>query len=127
RAGWAWLVGFVAVTAVSAVVDAALARSIPPLPYSAQTALFVFNLCGVAGIVTLVLAYFRIQRDEAMQRSERLLLNVLPPEIAERLKQQEYTIADRFDDVSVLFDVMLVFTERYATSAPDHTVAVLNT
>jgi adenylate cyclase len=119
-------VGFVAGTAVSAVVDAPLARSIPPLPYAAQTALFVFNLCGVAGIVTLVLAYFRIQRDEAMQRSERLLLNVLPPEIAERLKRQEYPIADRFDEVSVLFADMVGFTERSAAEAPDVTVAVLN-
>src|SRR5207249_5337238 len=126
RAGWAWLAGFVAVIAASAVVDAPLARSIPPLPYGAQTALFVFNLCGVAGIVTLVLAYFRIQRDEAMQRSERLLLNVLPPEIAERLKRQEYPLADRFDDVSVLFADMVGFTERSAAEAPDVTVAVLN-
>ncbi|TMG35192.1 MAG: hypothetical protein E6H92_11885, partial [Chloroflexi bacterium] len=55
RAGWAWLAGFVAVTAVSALVDAPLARSIPPLSYSAQTALFVFNLCGVGSSVTLVL------------------------------------------------------------------------
>lgn len=126
RAGWAWLGGFIAVTAVSALVDAPLARSISPLPYGAQTALFVFNLCGVAAIVTLVLAYFRIQRDEAMQRSERLLLNVLPPEIAERLKRQEYPIADRFDDVSVLFADMVGFTERSAAEAPDVTVAVLN-
>jgi len=126
RDGWAWLGGFIAVTAVSALVDAPLARSISPLPYGAQTALFVFNLCGVAAIVTLVLAYFRIQRDEAMQRSEGLLLNVLPPEIAERLKRQEYPIADRFDDVSVLFADMVGFTERSAAEAPDVTVAVLN-
>jgi len=126
RDGWAWLGGFIAVTAVSALVDAPLARSISPLPYGAQTALFVFNLCGVAAIVTLVLAYFKIQRDEAMQRSERLLLNVLPPEIAERLKRQEYPIADRFDDVSVLFADMVGFTERSAAEAPDVTVAVLN-
>ena len=126
RAGWAWLGGFIAVTAVSALVDAPLAKSISPLPYGAQTALFVFNLCGVAAIVTLVLAYFRIQRDEAMQRSEGLLLNVLPPEIAERLKRQEYPIADRFDDVSVLFADMVGFTERSAAEAPDVTVAVLN-
>src|SRR2546428_8440264 len=126
RAGWAWRGPFVAVTGLSVLVDARLARSVPPLPYGAQTALFVFNLCGVAGIVTIVLAYFRIQRDEAMQRSERLLLNVLPPEIAERLKRQEYPIADRFDDVSVLFADMVGFTERSAAEAPDVTVAVLN-
>jgi class 3 adenylate cyclase len=126
RAGWAWLGGFIAVTAVSALVDAPLARSISPLPYVAQTALFAFNLCGVAGVVTLVLAYFRIQRDEAMERSERLLLNVLPPEIAERLKHQEYPIADRFDEVTVLFADMVGFTERSAGESPEVTVGVLN-
>jgi len=61
-----------------------------------------------------------------MQRSERLLLNVLPPEIAERLKRQEYPIADRFEEVSVLFADMVGFTERSAAEAPDVTVAVLN-
>src|SRR6184192_1305150 len=48
------------------------------------------------------------------------------PEIAERLKRQEYPIADRFDDVSVLFADMVGFTERSAAEAPDVTVAVLN-
>jgi class 3 adenylate cyclase len=126
RAGWSWLAGFVAVIGVSALLDVPLARSIPPLAETAQTALFAFNLCGVAGVVTLVLAYFRIQRDEAMERSERLLLNVLPPEIAERLKRQEYPIADRFDEVSVLFADMVGFTERSARESPEVTVGVLN-
>src|SRR5213078_179429 len=35
-------------------------------------------------------------------------------------------IADRFDDVSVLFADMVGFTERSAAEAPDVTVAVLN-
>ncbi|TMD15302.1 MAG: adenylate/guanylate cyclase domain-containing protein [Chloroflexi bacterium] len=126
RAGWGWLAGFVSVTGVSALLDGQLAQSIPPLPETAQTALFAFNLCGVAAIVTLVLAYFRIQRDQATERSERLLLNVLPPEIAERLKREEYPIADRFDDVSVLFADMVGFTERSAGESPEVTVGVLN-
>ncbi|TMF58740.1 MAG: adenylate/guanylate cyclase domain-containing protein [Chloroflexi bacterium] len=126
RAGWAWLAGFVAVTGVLAVLDGRVAQSVRPLPETAQTALFAFNLCGVAALVTLVLAYFRIQRDQATERSERLLLNVLPPEIAERLKRKEYPIADRFDDVSVLFADMVGFTERSAGESPEVTVGVLN-
>ena len=126
RAGWGWLGGFIAVLGVSAVFEPALARSAPPLPAAAQTALFVFNFCGVAALVTLVLAYFRIQRDRAMDRSERLLLNVLPPEIAERLKRNEYPIADRFEEVSVLFADMVGFTERSARESPDVMVATLN-
>jgi guanylate cyclase len=126
RAGWTWLAGFIAVVGISAVFDPVLARSVPPLPVFAQTALFAFNLCGVAAIVTMVLGYFRIQRDQAMERSERLLLNVLPPEIAQRLKRQEYPIADRFDEVTVLFADMVGFTERSAAESPEVTVGVLN-
>jgi guanylate cyclase len=126
RAGWGWLAGFVAVVGALALVDVPLSRSVPPLPAAAQTALFAFNFCGVAGFVTLVLAYFRIQRDQAMERSERLLLNVLPPEIAERLKRQEFPIADRFDDVTVLFADMVGFTARSAVESPEVTVGVLN-
>ena len=126
RAGWAWLAGFIGVVAFSAAFEAVLARSVPPLPVFAQTALFGFNLCGVAAIVVLVLAYFRIQRDQAVERSDRLLLNVLPPEIAERLKHQEYPIADRFDEVSVLFADMVGFTQRSAAESPEVTVEVLN-
>src|SRR5205814_8815520 len=44
RAGWAWLAGFVAVTAGSAVVDAPLARSIPPMLLVAKHVLFIFNI-----------------------------------------------------------------------------------
>src|SRR5438445_10649912 len=53
-------------------------------------------------------------------------LYVLQPEIAERHKRREYPIADRFDDVSVLFADMVGFTERSAAEAPDVTVAILN-
>jgi class 3 adenylate cyclase len=126
RAGWGWLAGFIAAVGISALFDAALAQSVRPLPAYAQTALFAFNLCGVAAVVTLVLAYFRIQRDQTKERSERLLLNVLPPEIAERLKRQEYPIADRFEEVTVLLADMVGFTERSAAESPDVTVGVLN-
>ena len=126
RAGWEWLAGFIALVVISALFDAALARSVPPLSRVAQTALFAFNFIGVAAFVTLVLAYFRIQRDQAMERSERLLLNVLPPEIAQRLKRQEYPIADRFDEVSVLFADMVGFTERSAAESQEVTVGILN-
>jgi class 3 adenylate cyclase len=126
RAGWGWTAGFVAVVTICALLDSAVALRVPPLPILAQTALFAFNFCGVATFVTLSLAYFRAQRDRAMQRSERLLLNVLPPEIAQRLKRQEYPIADRFEDVSVLFADMVGFTERSAIEPPEQTVAVLN-
>ena len=44
-------------------------------------------------------------------RSERLLLNVLPQRIIDRLNAGETLIADRHDDVTVLFSDVVGFTE----------------
>jgi len=60
------------------------------------------------------------------ERSERLLLNVLPAPIAARLKQREEVIADRFAEVTVLFADLVDFTPRAERIAPEQVVAVLN-
>lgn len=53
------------------------------------------------------------------QRSEALLLNVLPQRIIDRLHAGETTIADRHDDVAVVFSDFVGFTDHAArTSAP---------
>jgi hypothetical protein len=48
--------------------------------------------------------------EEERRRSENLLLNILPPLIAERLKQGENMIADYFSEVTVLFADIVNFT-----------------
>lgn len=53
------------------------------------------------------LEQIRIERE----RSERLLLDVLPNAIVERLKNGEKTIADDIDEVTVLFCDLVGFTE----------------
>ncbi len=60
------------------------------------------------------------------EKSEKLLLNILPQSIAHRLKQGETTIADSFPDVTVLFADLVEFT-TLASSIP-HTdlVRLLN-
>ncbi len=59
-------------------------------------------------------------------RAERLLLNVLPQRIAERLKRNETTIADSFANVSVLFADIAGFTQLAATTNPAAVVELLN-
>jgi class 3 adenylate cyclase len=59
-------------------------------------------------------------------RSERLLGNMLPGPIAERLKQQEGVIADAFGEVTVLFADIVDFTAHAERSPPEATVALLN-
>ncbi|MBW4680991.1 MAG: PAS domain-containing protein [Microcoleus vaginatus WJT46-NPBG5] len=59
-------------------------------------------------------------------QSERLLLNILPEPIAERLKQEENIIADSFDEVSVLFADLVNFTQMASRISPTELVALLN-
>jgi class 3 adenylate cyclase/putative methionine-R-sulfoxide reductase with GAF domain len=63
--------------------------------------------------------------SEANRRSEALLLNVLPAPVAERLKAGESTIAERFDEVSVLFADLAGFTRMAASMPPERVVEVL--
>jgi adenylate cyclase len=60
------------------------------------------------------------------ERSERLLLNVLPAPIAARLKQGEAVIADRFPEVTVLFADLVDFTRRSQGTTPEKVVRVLD-
>jgi class 3 adenylate cyclase len=65
-----------------------------------------------------------LQREE--ERSERLLLNVLPQSIAARLKQHEDLIADGFPEVTVLFADLVDFTRRSRDATPERVVQVLD-
>ncbi|MBF8289467.1 MAG: Guanylate cyclase protein [Chloroflexi bacterium] len=58
--------------------------------------------------------------------NERLLLNILPPSIAERLRGGETVIADRFDDMAVLFADVVGFTTLSARLSPVEVIDLLN-
>jgi adenylate cyclase len=60
------------------------------------------------------------------ERSEKLLLNVLPAPIAERLKSGERIIADQFEEVTVLFVDIANFTPLASSMSPNRLVDLLN-
>ena len=64
-------------------------------------------------------------RDE-QAKAERLLLNVLPKPIADRLKEDQRSIADAFSDVTILFADIVGFTQLSSHTSPDQLVAFLN-
>lgn len=70
-------------------------------------------------------AYIKKLRSE-QERSEQLLLNILPRPIAERLKEGQRTIADIFPDVTVLFADLVGFTRMSEQLPPAELVAMLN-
>lgn len=64
--------------------------------------------------------------EEERQKSDRLLLNILPPQIAQRLKFGEKIIADKFESVTVMFADIVGFTNMSARIPPEHLVENLS-
>lgn len=60
------------------------------------------------------------------ERSERLLLNMLPEKIAKKLKHSRASMADGFEEVSVLFADIVGFTELSSNMSPVQLVGLLN-
>jgi len=70
-------------------------------------------------------AYIKKLRIE-QERSDQLLLNILPRPIANRLKEGQRQIADYFPDVTVLFCDLVGFTQISERLPPAELVAMLN-
>ena len=85
-----------------------------------------FNLVAVSANVFAVLAYFVRQRDRFQKQSDDLLHNILPEEIASRLKADNIMIADSFESASVLFADVVGFTPMSASMSPVDLVGLLN-
>jgi len=84
----------------------------------------------VVAVVWYALREIRRARD-AMEaeydRSERLLTNILPATIAQRLKDPSRNIiADRYDDASILFADIAGYTKRASDTTPTDLVRFLD-
>lgn len=91
------------------------------------------NLLLVSCVAFIALRFFIIERDRAeaalvreQERSEMLLLNILPAEIAQRLKGEHRSLADGYAEVSILFADLVGFTKMSSTMSPEDLVALLN-
>ncbi|RMF68775.1 MAG: adenylate cyclase [Cyanobacteria bacterium J069] len=95
--------------------------------------LYLFWFCAICDLS--VFLYERLQRAEfsarqaleaEQEKSERLLLNILPESVARQLKQDQRTIAEHFPEVTVLFADIVGFTELSAGVPPEDMVRLLN-
>ncbi|MBE9180840.1 adenylate/guanylate cyclase domain-containing protein [Oculatella sp. LEGE 06141] len=101
--------------------------------WDASQVLYLFWFCGICDLS--VFLYERLQQSEfqarreleiEQQKSEQLLLNILPAAVAKQLKQEHRTIAESFSDVTVLFADIVDFTRLSAGIPPDEMVDLLN-
>lgn len=121
-----WAVFWFVVLVAQIIYTAALTDRFEPVyPNVDPTADVAVTLILISAVTFAVLAYFVRQRDHFQEQSDRLLRNVLPDEIATRLKRSDGAIADRFDAVTVLFADVVGFTPLSAVKTPDELVKML--
>ncbi len=127
-----WFGAYVILVAAAGLLNAQVSQP-NNLPEWLITTLTVLNITIVSSLAFFMLTSFIRQKDRALfllseeqDRSERLLLNILPAKIAALLKVSSETIAERFDSVSVLFADVVGFTELSAEMDAAELVDLLN-
>lgn len=138
-----WMVAYVVLTIASGYVDYQLI-GVPHLtrsvPLRTSVVFFALNFAAVATMVYWLLSFAFTERarsrarlesahvelQEEQDRSERLLLNILPGPIAERLKRSNDEIADGFSEVTVMFADIVNFTQIAEHMTPAEVFALLN-
>ena len=124
RAAFWWFL----VVVVTMVLAAVLPELVEPVAASENIGVgdLMATLIGVAVFSYAGMSYFVRQRDRFQKESDDLLHNILPDEIATRLKVEHAMIADDFDEASVLFADVAGFTPMSATMSPPELVGLLN-
>lgn len=80
-------------------------------------------------LVAIAMLFFYYQRNKIRkekQRSEELLLNILPEEVADELKKKGSAEAQQIDEVTVLFTDFKGFTQLAEKLTPKELVAEIN-
>lgn len=140
RQSMPWFFAWLFMTVMAGVFDYLLSGTVHRFDLQTVAVFFVLNFAAISVMIYSLLWYFasekqklrmqvdaqheeiRLERD----RSERLLLNVLPPAIAERLKRNEVNIAQGHADVTVMFADIVGFTRMTEELSPVETVKILN-
>lgn len=132
RSALRWFLAYLALIVLSGFLQA-YARPANNLSPALIIFFFVMNIAAVSAILFVILAYFISQKDYAFQllaleqeKSENLLLNILPKEIAPILKNNPGTIADHYDGASILFADIVNFTPWSVELPPKEMVEMLN-
>jgi adenylate cyclase len=110
RRAWPWFAAFVATVVLALVLSEVVRPNGADLPSAFVRTFDVLNIVVVSLVATFLLVTFARGRETAQARVETLLLNVLPAEVAQRLQSGPNSIADHFDEASILFADVVDFT-----------------
>ena len=127
-----WFIAFICLVVLGAILEPYI-KTTTHLPTIVRTIFFVMNIGCTSTVAFVLLQYFVSQKDTTLNllhieqaKSENLLLNILPKKIADILKNEHCIIADKYDQVSVLFADIVNFTPMSALMTPVELVKLLN-
>ncbi len=139
-----WFLAYIALTLLSGVFDHSFVGmqflTVLEVPVRVSILFFVLNFTAVSTIVYLLLRYATVEKQKArarlweahlllqeeQARAEKLLADVLPAQISERLKYGKKTVVDHFPDVSVMFVDVVDFTALADALPPSEIFSLLN-
>ncbi|HZW87318.1 MAG TPA: adenylate/guanylate cyclase domain-containing protein [Gallionella sp.] len=101
---------------------------------------FALNFAAMSSIIYFLVRHFVVEMEKIknqldvnhellvseQEKSERILSNVLPAHIAQRLKDEESQIADGYADLTVMFADLVNFTQLTESLSPAQMVSLLN-
>lgn len=137
-----WFIAYIVMTVLSGVFDYYLGSGeLSGVPTKTVGVFFALNFAAMSSLIYFVVRYFVLETEkikhkldqqhalllEERDKSERLLLNVLPTRIAQRLKDKQELIADGYADVTVMFADLSNFTQLTEEFSPEQMVSMLNT
>lgn len=137
-----WFIAYISLTIVSGAFDYMLGdTSVSNVPMKTIGVFFALNFAAMSSILYFLVRHFVLETGkiksqldqqhallaEEQKKSERILLNVLPANIAERLKNNPGLIADGYADVTVMFADLVNFTQLTEQMSPEQMVSLLNT
>ena len=121
-----WYVLFLANVGITVVFSDFFVRHGQAVTENTRLFFMTMNL-GFSSLVVFIFAgYYVSAFRKEQRRANKLLLNVLPEEIAPILKSKEQTIADHYDSASVLFADIVGSTPLFSKLKPDEAVDWLN-
>lgn len=137
-----WFIAYISLTFVSGAFDYMLGdTAVTKVPMKTIGVFFALNFAAMSSIVYFLVRHFVLETEkiknqldqqhallaEEQKKSERILLNVLPANIADRLKNNPGLIADGYADVTVMFADLVNFTQLTEQMSPEQMVSLLNT
>jgi guanylate cyclase len=131
RVPW-WVAAYIGLVVACGLLQPYLSAT-NGLPEGVRLAFFVLNI-GTVTSIALALLFTFVRQKNALHdqlrieqaRSDDLLLNILPKDIAALLKTGERTIADSIEGASILFADMVGFTPLTAAMSPGEMIGLLD-